>query len=243
MKKLKDNPKLKDILTGLIGIAFYFFVMFILTDYILAPLVRKLFISGNESSNTLYYIDSLYQLAIYLILFIPLFFLLKVDIKEDIADEYKDTSVLAKKAGISLFCFYLATFCVNILVSMYEIDMEVTNQESIVTLLKSSIVVYVIMVITTGIIGPIVEELVYRKCFFKLIPNKLIALIISSVIFGFVHVISTDTTFKNQIILSIPYVSSGFLFGIIYIKNDQKILLPIIIHAISNLISVILITM
>ena len=96
---------------------------------------------------------------------------------------------------------------------------------------------FIIVLIATGILTPIIEELVFRYGIISIITsksnnianNKKRAIIISSVIFGIAHF---------NIIQSIYAILFGLLLGYIYVKT-QNILASIFIHIGVNSSSVI----
>ncbi len=111
------------------------------------------------------------------------------------------------------------------------------NQFAINKMLRSSYAP--LMIIPVVLFAPIVEELVFRKSFFAIIKNDKIALVVSSLLFGLIHVIGE--TGVDFIVNLISYSIPGVMLGLFYIKNDKNILAPMIAHAVSNLISVLLI--
>lgn len=79
------------------------------------------------------------------------------------------------------------------------------------------------------IIAPVSEEIVFRKTLHELIKNKFIYVIISSLLFGFIH----TGNFLTFSILN--YVILGSIYCIIYLKNkDLKQLIGI--HMLNNII-------
>ena len=96
----------------------------------------------------------------------------------------------------------------------------------------------ILMFIAAVFLGPIAEELVFRKSIFAIIKNEKIALVISAFVFGGVHLLS-ETTLNGVIMSGIVYIMMGFVFGYIYIRNKKNISVLITIHILSNLISVI----
>jgi membrane protease YdiL (CAAX protease family) len=113
---------------------------------------------------------------------------------------------------------------------------ESVNQMTIVRMLNSNGVVFI--VISAVIIGPIVEELVFRKAMFGLIKNNIIAIVVSSLIFGAIH-LTAEASIAEALINGISYFAMGLVFGFIYIKNNRNIMAPIAVHILVNLISVI----
>ena len=111
------------------------------------------------------------------------------------------------------------------------------NQEAINQTLTSPLAP--LMIIATVIGAPVVEELVFRKGFFSVIKNKWVALVVSSLMFSLMHVLG-ETTLAGFIINLVVYGSMGAAFGFIYIYNKKNIYPVILVHALSNLIAVVI---
>lgn len=134
--------------------------------------------------------------------------------------------------GISLF----SNLIVGLLNNILNIDSSF-NQLSIEAIMSISAIP---TIISAGFLGPIVEELIFRKSIFSLFKNKKIALIVSTISFGVIHIISSLTQNYNiieLIVLTIPYITAGFIFGFIYLKTNCNIYYVTIIHMLSNLIA------
>lgn len=115
---------------------------------------------------------------------------------------------------------------------------ESLNQLSITNILASKY--SLIIIFTIVVMGPLVEEIIFRKTIFSFFKNKKAAIIVSSLAFGLIHVIG-ETSLSALLITLIPYLIPGLVFGYIYAKNDENIVVPLISHVVLNAISVILI--
>ncbi len=227
-------------------IIIYFLIHYVFSSVILIPLIKSLlerkYSSLVDVPESIKYACNIFlQLILDAIIITLLYFYYKTEIKDELLSENRKK----KEYGIAIFwglvTLYCASFIAFTISNLLDAPDTTSNQETIVELVKSSKWAFFTMLLLVGFVGPIIEELIFRKSFFKLIPYKWLALIISSFIFGIIHALSTDVSFKQQLILSIPYISSGLVFGYTYIKNNQKIALPIMLHSISNLISLFLI--
>lgn len=81
--------------------------------------------------------------------------------------------------------------------------------------------------VVTAIIGPILEEIVFRKIIFGLLYNRFsffVASLISSLIFALAHGEPEHT---------ILYASMGFIFAFLYVKT-KRIIVPILSHMMMN---------
>ena len=84
---------------------------------------------------------------------------------------------------------------------------------------------------------PILEEITFRLEFKKNIKNKKIFLLVSSISFALLHILST--TKLIELLYIIPYLILGITFSKIYIKTDNLIS-SIIAHILHNTTNVII---
>ena len=103
------------------------------------------------------------------------------------------------------------------------------NQTAIANVLGN----YPFLIILPIVIGaPIVEEIVFRFATMNLLKtNPAMKILISSLLFGFIHVMAA-----GDWIFIIPYLAMGIPLGYIYHKS-KNIWTVIIIHAINNSIA------
>lgn len=98
-----------------------------------------------------------------------------------------------------------------------------------------------LMLLNAGILGPIIEELVFRKAFSDTFKTKWLFLLSSSLIFGAMHVLTSATSLSGYLYL-IPYACLGLSFA--YMDYQEKNILPsVFMHIIHNSILVLLSTM
>ncbi|MDR2822863.1 MAG: CPBP family intramembrane metalloprotease [Acholeplasmatales bacterium] len=168
--------------------------------------------------------------------------LLTRDIKEDFSDFKKEHGISSKiilgvlvTYGFSLFSGMLVRGLRNAL--KLGVDSSV-NQNAIEEMLSNPVSL-LLLIPAVCIVGPLVEELIFRKAIFGLINNFVVALIISSLFFGILHITSEETILL-MLVEGISYVTMGFVFGYLYKKNNYNIITVWLIHALYNTVSVIL---
>lgn len=92
--------------------------------------------------------------------------------------------------------------------------------------------------------APLVEELIFRKVIFEY-GNKIsivLSYVVSSLVFGLMHMLSTtDVAINVWILLGISYISSGVLLCAVYHLSGQNIYISTIAHILNNLLSFIFI--
>lgn len=135
-------------------------------------------------------------------------------------------SILWVFGGIFLAMF--AQIIAGLLEQQMGIKQNSQNTEQILSLITQ----FPIVMLVTSIVGPILEEIIFRKIIFGSLYKRLnffLSALISSVIFGFAH-------FEPEHILL--YSAMGFTFAYLYIKTN-RILVPIFAHVAMNTLVVI----
>jgi membrane protease YdiL (CAAX protease family) len=90
-----------------------------------------------------------------------------------------------------------------------------------------------LVILVTSILGPILEEIIFRKILFGVLyvrTNFIVAALISSLIFSLLHG-------EPQHLLL--YASMGFTFAFLYVKT-KRIIVPIFAHVAMNTMVVII---
>lgn len=82
------------------------------------------------------------------------------------------------------------------------------------------------------IFAPVVEELIFRKCFYDLIPNRYIFIFISGIVFGGLHVI-TSYSGPIDLLYLIPYCAPGLVFAYIMART-KNVLVSMGLHFLHN---------
>ncbi len=117
------------------------------------------------------------------------------------------------------------------LASIIEANILGSPMESENTLMLVEVVRnYPIFILLIGVVGPIMEEFVFRKAIFGMLVDKtggIGAAVISSLIFAFIH-------FDGLLLV---YSSMGFVFSWLYFKT-KNIWTPIIAHCLMNTLAV-----
>ena len=96
----------------------------------------------------------------------------------------------------------------------------------------------ILMLFEVSIYAPIVEELIFRHSIKNITSNKYFYPILSGLIFGMMHVMSSVSSLTDLLFL-IPYSALGVAFACCYRKTDN-IFSSIVVHSLHNTISFIL---
>lgn len=183
---------------------------------------------------------SLLNFMIYLVLLPGLILIMKRDLVDDFKDflKIKHTWIAVIVIGYLYLIVgnLISNVLSNALSSLFAIDIgQSVNQLTIIEALSSNGIVF--MLLSAIIMGPIVEELVFRKAIFGLIRSDKIAIIVSTFSFGAIHLIG-EASIREALINGVSYFVMGIIFGIIYLRNDRNIWAPITVHILSNLIAI-----
>ncbi|GIN64010.1 putative membrane peptidase YdiL [Robertmurraya siralis] len=151
-------------------------------------------------------------------------FLLRKEMKQPSLD--RDTASVSASIVWAIAGVFLALFAQGLaanIESWLGIDMGSENTQQILSLIES----FPVVVIVSSVIGPILEEIVFRKIIFGSLYKRLnffLSAIISSIIFALAHA---------EIEHLLLYSAMGFTFAFLYIKT-KRIIVPIIAHVAMN---------
>ena len=240
---LTKKEKLKkffcpDFYKSFLSIILYYFVFNNFAEVIMLPLknILKENFPGKEAIGS-----AIVNVSIYGVILIALLLINKGELKK-CYNKIKDTS----RASLFFFVSLIVMFVVNIvaaLTSRMIINLESTNQETINSTLSNPYA-YMIYTPCVVIMGPLVEEFIFRKSYFGVFKNNYLALVISSVVFGAMHITTSYPmlaavyppvqAFGYMLAIGIPYFAMGFTFGMIYIKSDRNLLASTAVHIFNN---------
>jgi membrane protease YdiL (CAAX protease family) len=202
---------------------------FILLTYMLMQL------SGVAGISLFHYLDigatqverfAYWTIFSFTLAFIIILFLLRKERNNESLLRGEPSSVGAS-VGWAIGGFFLAIFAqslaANIEINLFGVEPGSENTEMIVSVIE----VTPLVIIVTSIIGPILEEIIFRKIIFGVLykrTNFIIAGLISSLLFSLLHG-------EPQHLLL--YASMGFTFAFLYVKT-KRIIVPIFAHVAMN---------
>ena len=191
-------------------------------------LIVQIFAKTYNSSNSL--LVDLTRLEVYIILFIIFLIIFNKELRESLPRFFKNLKTNLKAVFKNWGCSYLFMIICNIcIVSIVGgiSSNEAANRSLMIATPISSIV-------SVCLIGPICEELCFRANFKKIISNKFLFCLITGLIFGSAHLISSIKTGNWQELLYIVSFSGlGFFFAKAYYETDN-IYTSITIHILHN---------
>lgn len=138
----------------------------------------------------------------------------------------------SRSAIWAVFGIFLALFAQSFAANIERligVEMGSDNTQQIIKIIES----FPLAILVSSVIGPILEEIVFRKIIFGSLYkrfNFFLAAFISSVIFAFAHM-------EPQHLLL--YSAMGFTFAFLYVKT-KHIMVPIFAHVAMNTLVVVI---
>ena len=221
------SDKTKAIIKGIIV-----FIIFYSSSYIQYIPVKLFNINIQTMSITMKAVLSTF--ASLVIVFI-LFILYRKDLKKDFKDFWKNKENYFD-IGIRYWVIGLVIMLVSNFILNFIFKTGGANNEKIVqTLIKAA---PLLMFIDAGILAPFTEEIVFRKTIKDVFKNKWVFVILSFILFGGAHVISSSKTIADYLYI-IPYGSLGASLALAYYKTNN-IFTSISMHTIHNVALILL---
>lgn len=220
--------KVKDTIQGISVIALYF-----LTTTFAGLILNLLPFDYSTWSETAKYILTIGYEFIQLLLFLLILYKKVIkDTKEWFSKPLKYLGEYIKYYGLMLMVMYIS----NALI-MKIVGLEIAaNEQSIRDLIKSSPFISCAFVC---FIAPVLEELVFRLSFYKILKKyPIIFIALSGLIFGSMHLIGSAQSLVEWIYI-IPYGAPGCILAYTFYKSDN-ICVPISLHMINNTFSYII---
>lgn len=231
-----DNAKnfFKGFLFSLVLFSLYFFIL----PNLFAIILRNQIISDN------FWISNLAYLAVYLGTFIIILLIIRKDIWKQFKEFIKEPKKFLSK-GCTYWMYGLILMIVsNLVVTSLVHNIAVNEQATREVIFAKPL--YAIPTII--IIGPVLEEVIFRFGFKKAFNKEIPYALFSAFIFGLLHVLTAIDNYTIANILAhaseflyiIPYGSLGFFFAKAYYETDN-IFSTIVPHILHNTLSVALI--
>ena len=215
MQKLKDT-----------SLAILSFVLYIFLTLEVSLLVYNLNI-GNKLINTIVLILGDLFITLSLIL------IYHKDFKKDVTDFNKRGKNILSKA-IKIWLIGLTIMVISNMIINFYINSIASNEAVNRTIINKN---FIYAITTIVLFAPICEEIIFRLSISKIIDNNILYYVLSGLLFGYMHVMSSTGL---EVLYIIPYTSLGIAFAYIY-RNTKNILSTITVHIMHNLLCIILI--
>ena len=232
MNKTNDLLSKIDTFLKYLTKGFIVFVIFWCSSYLQYIPVKIFHIDIHNIDTTMKVILSLFSS---LIIFCIYFIIYRKDLIKDFKDyrqhkeEYKDIGI--RYWLIGLFLMMIINYILNVVLKAGGANNEKAVQQMIASC-------PLLMLIEAGIIAPFNEEIVFRKSLKDTFKNKWIFIILSFLLFGGAHVLSSAKVMTDYLYI-IPYGLLGASFAMAYYKTNN-IFTSISMHMIHNTILVLI---
>ena len=186
----------------------------------------------KTSSHT---VNLVIAVSFYLVVFASCIFVFRNNLKRDIT-AFKNNfsayiSYILPRIGI-MYIIYTVSCFISVFVFKQGVSV---NQQSIESM------PFWISFILAVFWAPVVEEILFRGCIRRFISNDTLFIVISGIIFGFLHTMS-EATLVEAITMMIPYAVIGCGFAYIYSKTNN-ITTNILCHFLHNTICMLFLMM
>ncbi|WP_078543030.1 CPBP family intramembrane glutamic endopeptidase [Litchfieldia alkalitelluris] len=208
------------------------YILMQISSLIGVPILLKLNIVTGENTREAITLASTYWIIISFTLGLIITLLL---MRRDLAvnDRSIERSPLGATIGWSIGGIFLAMLAqgiaANIEVQLFGVDPGSENTQQIMDLVRMT----PFLIIVVSVIGPILEEIIFRKIVFGTLYkrfNFFISALLSSVLFAAVHM-----EFEHILL----YSAMGFTFAFLYVKT-KRIIVPIFAHVAMNTLVVVI---
>ena len=98
----------------------------------------------------------------------------------------------------------------------------------------------ILIAVFACVIGPLVEELIFRQTLLRYLRKSLptwLSIFIAGLAFALTHMHSLDL---SEWVGAVGYLGAGLAFSIIYVKEKENIYYPLLVHMLSNSLSLII---
>lgn len=196
----------------------FIYILMQFSGYLGIPLLNELGVPENQLFGMWGTISFVAALFIILYMLIP-----------EMKSRHRDAERVSKGSAvmwsiIGIFMAYAAQIIASLIeINVFGIQPGSENTEKLVEIVKD--VQY--FMIVTAIVGPILEEIIFRKIIFGSLHkrfNFFISALISSLIFAAVH-----ADFTHLLI----YTAMGFTFAYLYVRT-KRLIVPIAAHVAMN---------
>ena len=165
-----------------------------------------------------------------------LYYIYRNTLKKDYK-EFKENMVKILKISIKWWLIGLFIMITSNIIISYINGGGLPDNEKAVREMIDKYPIY--MLFQISMYAPFTEEIIFRKSIRDIFNNSYIYIFMSGLIFGGMHIISTDISRPLNLLFIIPYGTLGSIFAYLYNKTDN-IFSSMSVHAIHNTINFVL---
>jgi len=216
---MKTNDK-----KSLIGIG-VFLLYFLVSEFMGLPF----WILNIDTTKLPEFVRIIYTCFVQILLIGSIIYIFKEDIKKNIKDLKKNHQSYFK-TYLKYWFIALGLMMLSNMIILILRPGELAGNEEAVRQMFNEMPIYTF--ISAVIFAPLLEELVFRKSFRYMFSNNVLFIILSGLVFGSFHVISSFESLFDLIYI-IPYSIPGIVFAYTLVKS-KNIFVPIGLHFLHN---------
>ena len=207
-------------------LAIFIFLLFYYSSYLQLIPIAIFNIDLKNISESMNVILSTFSNFILLLIFILIF-------KKDLVKEWKifKSNIMENlDIGVKYWLIGLAVMMTSNIIINFILNLgQAANEQAVQGMITA---LPWLMLLNAGIIAPFTEEIIFRKGFKKAFPNKYVFIIISALVFGALHFVTTMSS-PLELLYIIPYGGLGAAFACMYQKTNT-IFTDISMHMFHN---------
>lgn len=207
-------------------LAIFIFLLFYYSSYLQLIPIAIFNIDLKNISESMNVILSTFSNFILLQIFILIF-------RKDLVKEWKifKSNIMENlDIGVKYWLIGLAVMMTSNIIINFILNLgQAANEQAVQGMITA---LPWLMLLNAGIIAPFTEEIIFRKGFKKAFPNKYVFIIISALVFGALHVVTTMSS-PLELLYIIPYGGLGAAFACMYQKTNT-IFTDISMHMFHN---------
>lgn len=227
LEKLKDKKYIRAVLQSIL----VFFLFYYGRYFQLIPIFLFHIDTKSLSEEAGIYLSIFSNVFILILLFLIYYRELKIEWKK-----FREHTLQNLDAGFRYWFLGLVGMASsNIILNIFLNAGGATNEKMVQSMITT---LPLVMLLNAGILAPVIEELTFRKAFRNIFQKKWFFILLSGIVFGGLHVITSFTS-PLELLYIIPYSSLGISFAYMYYKTDT-IFTSISIHMFHNIALILL---
>ena len=167
--------------------------------------------------------------------------------KDRLIQQWNEIGKTKRKFFFGVLTGWLFLFLMNVVFELvsemlkqfFELVGQGLNQSNIQSTFQEQ---PILIAVFACVIGPLVEELIFRQTLLRYLRKSLptwLSIFIAGLAFALTHMHSLDL---SEWVGAVGYLGAGLAFSIIYVKEKENIYYPLLIHMLSNSLSLIILT-
>ena len=165
--------------------------------------------------------------------------------KDRLIQQWNEIGKTKRKFFFGVLTGWLFLFLMNVVFELvsemlkqfFELVGQGLNQSNIQSTFQEQ---PILIAVFACVIGPLVEELFFRQTLLRYLRKSLptwLSIFIVGFAFALTHMHSLDL---SEWVGAVGYLGAGLAFSIIYVKEKENIYYPLLIHMLSNSLSLII---